>query len=159
MAFCFLSIVKIVAGPRRPGRSSQPAVPITSHECFFTTGSKRGAVSRAGQACRLVKFEQEPKAGCLWFNRVSCRVERIGKFAKRGVCWHVSHYPSLAATAMLRNLDQLVWREAQPGLARIAREGHGFDVFQPENNPALNGHNNVTLLAARGTIRRPRQPV
>jgi hypothetical protein len=46
---------------------------------------------------------------------------------------------------MLRNLDQLVWREAQPGLARMAREGHGFDVFESENDPAFNAHNNVTL--------------
>ena len=49
--------------------------------------------------------------------------------------------------AMLGNLDKLVWREAQPGLARMAREGHGFNVFQSENDPALNGHNNVTLCA------------
>ena len=48
---------------------------------------------------------------------------------------------------MLGNLDKLVWREAQPGLARMAREGHGFNVFQSENDPALNGHNNVTLCA------------
>jgi hypothetical protein len=46
---------------------------------------------------------------------------------------------------MLGNLDKLVWRETQSGLARMAREGHGFNVFQPENDPALNGHNNVTL--------------
>ena len=50
---------------------------------------------------------------------------------------------------MLGNLDELVWREAQPGLARMAREGHGFDVFQPENDSALDGHDNVTLRAAR----------
>ena len=48
---------------------------------------------------------------------------------------------------MLGNLDKLVWSEAQPGLARMAREGHGFNVFQPENDPALDGHNNVTLRA------------
>jgi hypothetical protein len=48
---------------------------------------------------------------------------------------------------MLGNLDKLVWREAQPGLARMAREGHGFNVSQSENDPALNGHNNVTLRA------------
>ena len=29
----------------------------------------------------------------------------------------------------------------------MAREGHGFNVFQSENDPALNGHKNVTLLA------------
>jgi hypothetical protein len=46
---------------------------------------------------------------------------------------------------MLGNLDNLIWREAQPGLARMAREGHGFNVFQPENDPALNGHINVSL--------------
>ena len=48
---------------------------------------------------------------------------------------------------MLGNLDKLVWREAQPGLARMARERHGFNVFQSENDPALNGHNNATLCA------------
>ena len=98
-----------------------------------------------GQACRLVKLQQESEAGCLWFNRISYRIERIYKFAKGRVCWHVSDYPSLAAMAMLGNLDKLVWREAQPGLARMAREGHGFNVFQSENDPALNGHINVSL--------------
>jgi hypothetical protein len=48
---------------------------------------------------------------------------------------------------MLGNLDHLVWREAQPGLARMAREGHGFNVFQSENDPALNAHNTLTLRA------------
>jgi hypothetical protein len=48
---------------------------------------------------------------------------------------------------MLRNLDQLVWREAQPGLACVACEGHGFDVFESEDDPALNAHKNVTLHA------------
>jgi hypothetical protein len=48
---------------------------------------------------------------------------------------------------MLRNLDKLVWREAQPRLARMARESHSFNVFQSENDPALNGHKNVTLRA------------
>jgi hypothetical protein len=50
---------------------------------------------------------------------------------------------------MLGNLDDLVRREAQPGLARMAREGHGFNVFQSENDPTLSGHKNVTLRAAR----------
>jgi len=27
----------------------------------------------------------------------------------------------------------------------MAREGHGFNVFQSENDPALSSHNNVTL--------------
>jgi hypothetical protein len=49
--------------------------------------------------------------------------------------------------AMLGNLDKLVRREAQPGFARMAREGHGPDGFQSENDPALNGHDNVTLGA------------
>src|SRR5258708_10740558 len=49
--------------------------------------------------------------------------------------------------AMLGNLDKLVWREAQPGIARMVRERHGFNVFQSENDPALNGHNHVTLCA------------
>jgi len=48
---------------------------------------------------------------------------------------------------MLGNLDYLVWREAQPGLARMAREGHRFNGIQSENDPALNGHNKVTLCA------------
>lgn len=85
------------------------------------------AVSR--QARRLVKLQQESEAGSLWFNRISGCIERICKFAEGRVCWHVSEYPSLAAIAMLRNLDQLVWREAQTELARMAREGHGFNVF------------------------------
>ena len=51
--------------------------------------------------------------------------------------------------AMLGNLDKRVRREAQPGLARMAREGHGFNVFQSENDPVLSGHSNVTLRAAR----------
>jgi hypothetical protein len=100
-----------------------------------------------GQACRLVKLQQESEAGRLWFNRISYRIERIYKFAKGRVCRHVSDYPSLAAMAMLGNLDKLVWREAQPGLARMAREGHGFNVSQSENDPALNGHNKITLRA------------
>jgi len=49
---------------------------------------------------------------------------------------------------MLRDLEKLVWRETQPGLARRARKGHGFNVFQCENDPALSAHNNVTLRAA-----------
>jgi len=48
---------------------------------------------------------------------------------------------------MLRNLDQLVRREAQPGFARMACKGHGFDVFESENDPAFNAHNKVTLHA------------
>jgi hypothetical protein len=100
-----------------------------------------------GQACRLVKLQQESEAGCLRFNRISYCIERICKFAKGRVCRHVSDYPSLAAIAMLGNLDKLVRREAQPGLARMAREGHGFNVSQSENDPALNGHNDVTLRA------------
>jgi hypothetical protein len=51
--------------------------------------------------------------------------------------------------ALLGNLEKLVWREAQPGLARMAREGHGFNVFQSENDPALNAHNSITLRAGR----------
>jgi hypothetical protein len=102
-----------------------------------------------GQACWLVKLQQESEASCLWFNRISCCIERFCKFPKRRVCWHVPDYPSLAAIATLGNLDKLVWREAQPGLARMAREGHGFNVFESENDPALNSHNNVTLRAAR----------
>src|ERR1700674_5717049 len=97
------------------------------------------------QACWFVKLQQESEASCLWPNRISCCIERICKFAKGRVCWHVSNYPSLAAIAMLGNLDNLVWREAHPGLARTAREGHGLNVRQPENDPALNVHNNVTL--------------
>jgi hypothetical protein len=97
---------------------------------------------------RFIELQQKPEASCLWFNRISCRIERIRKFANGGVCWYVSNYPSLAAMAMLGNLDRLVWREAQPGLARMAREGHGFNVFQPEDDPALNGHSNA-LCASR----------
>jgi hypothetical protein len=100
-----------------------------------------------GRACWLVKLQQEPEASCLWFNRISCCIERICKFAKGRVCWHVSDYPSLAAIAMLGNLNKLVWREAQPGLARMAREGHGSNGIQSENDPALNGHNSLTLRA------------
>jgi hypothetical protein len=48
---------------------------------------------------------------------------------------------------MLGNLDQIVWREAQPRLARMACEGHGFNVFESENDPAFDAHNNVTLHA------------
>jgi len=101
----------------------------------------------SGQACWLVKLQQEFEASCLWFNRISCCIERICKFAKGRVCWHVSDYPSLAAIAMLGNLDYLVRREAQPGLARIAREGHRFNGIQSKNDSALNGHNKVTLCA------------
>jgi hypothetical protein len=39
----------------------------------------------------------------------------------------------------------------------MAREGHGFNVFQPENDPALNGHNDVTLRAARRATERRRE--
>jgi hypothetical protein len=102
-----------------------------------------------GQGCWLVKLQQESEAGSFRFDRISRCIERICKFAKGRVCWHISDYPSLAAIAMLGNLDRLVWREAQPELARMAREGHGFNVFQSENDPALNGHNNVTLRARR----------
>jgi hypothetical protein len=100
-----------------------------------------------GQARWFFKLQQESEAGCLWFNRISCCIERIYKFAKGGVRRHISDYPSLAAIAMLGNLDELVGREAQPGLACMAREGHGFDVFQSENDPALNAHNHATLHA------------
>ncbi len=48
---------------------------------------------------------------------------------------------------MLGNLDKLIWREAQPGLARNAREGHRSNGIQSENDPALNGHNKFTLRA------------
>ena len=102
-----------------------------------------------GQACWLVELQQESEASCLWFNRISCCIERICKFSKRRVCRHVPDYPSLAAIAMLGNLDKLVWRETQPALARMALEGHCFNVFQSENDPALSSHNNITLHAAR----------
>ena len=100
-----------------------------------------------GRVWWFVKLQQDSEAGCFWFDCISYRIERIGKFAKGRVCRHVADYPSLPATAMLGNLDQLVWREAQPGPARVAREGHGFDVFESEDDPALNAHNNVTLDA------------
>jgi hypothetical protein len=53
---------------------------------------------------------------------------------------------------MLRNLDKLVWREAQPGLARMTREGHRFNVFEPEDDSALNTHNDVTFPAMNSVL-------
>ena len=111
-----------------------------------------------GRACWLVKLQQESEASSLWFDRISCCIERICKFAKGRVCWQVSDYPSLAAIAMLGNLDEVVGRKAQPELARMACEGHGFNVFESEYDPALNGHNNVTLCAGRRATERRRRP-
>jgi hypothetical protein len=124
-----------------------PYVALKQNNFYDLLGHGSGVVV-SGRGCRLVKLQQESEAGCLRFNRISCRVEGIYKFAKGRVSGHISDHPSLAAMAMLGNLDYLVRGEAQSGLARVARERHGFDVFQAENDPALNGHR-IVLGAPR----------